>query len=200
MSFTYRDVITNVLYRYHVVIISRSKMSEIETSNELVEAHGEDGNFNFVQLSRGYLQQMRKLARKSPVAHEILYYLVEHMGRTTNAVVCSRKVLSEITGCSIATVGRAIKTLKDDNWIDTVKIGTANAYCVNERVFWQAGRNQRKYAIFSATVIAAASEQDSDYAEKAKQKLTYIPIIEPNDIPVTGNEDLPPPDQRDLDI
>jgi len=93
-----------------------------------------------VQLSRGYLKEMRGLARKSPVAHEILYYLVEHMGRTTNAVVCSRNVLAEVTGCSIATVGRAIRVLKDDNWIDTVKIGNASAYCVNERAFWQAGR------------------------------------------------------------
>jgi len=177
-------------------------MSPMESSSEPNEAHNNDtgDNYNFVQLSRGYLREMRGLARKSPIAHEILYYFVEHMGRTTNAIVCSRKVLSEVTGCSIATVGRAIKILKDDNWIDTVKIGTANAYCVNERAFWQAGRNQRKYAIFSATVIASASEQDSDYAEKAKQKLTYIPVIEPHDILVTGNDKLPPPDQCDLDL
>lgn len=177
-------------------------MSPMESSSEPNEAHNNDAgdNYNFVQLSRGYLREMRGLARKSPIAHEILYYFVEHMGRTTNAIVCSRKVLSEVTGCSIATVGRAIKILKDDNWIDTVKIGTANAYCVNERAFWQAGRNQRKYAIFSATVIASASEQDSDYAKKAKQKLTYIPVIEPHDILVTGNDKLPPPDQCDLDL
>lgn len=175
-------------------------MSQINTHSELSEAHLGKENYNFVQLSRNYLREMRGLARKSPVAHEILYYLVEHMGRTTNAVVCSRKLLSEVTGCSIATVGRAIRILKDDNWIDTVKIGTANAYCVNERVFWQAARNQRHYAVFSATVIAAASEQESDFREKAKQKLTYIPVIEDTDIPVTSDDDLPPPDQRDLDL
>ncbi|NUD82549.1 replication/maintenance protein RepL [Escherichia coli] len=173
-------------------------MSKELSNNETVESHS--NNFNFVQLSRAYLRQMRQLARKSPIAHEILYYFVEHMGRTTNAVVCSYATLCEMTGVSRPTVGRAIKLLKDDNWIDTVKIGNSNAYCVNERVFWQAGRNQRKYAIFSATVIASASEQDNDYAEKAKQKLTYIPVIEPHDIPVTGNDTLPPPDQCDLDL
>jgi DNA-binding transcriptional ArsR family regulator len=175
-------------------------MSGKLSNHETHQSHSETDNFNFVQLSRSYLNQMRKLARKSPVAHEILYYLVEHMGRTTNAVVCSYTTLCEITGVSRPTVGRAIKLLKDDNWIDTVKIGNSNAYCVNERVFWQAAKNQRKYAIFSATVIASASEQDSDYAEKAKQKLTYIPIIEPNDIAITGNEELPPPDQQDLPL
>lgn len=179
-------------------------MSLKNAGSEPSEAHdfGDPGkeNFNFVQLSRAYLREMRTLARKSPIAHEILYYLVEHMGRTTNAVVCSRKVLAEVTGCSIATVGRAVRILKDDNWIDTVKIGNANAYCVNERVFWQAARNQRQYAVFSATVIAAASEQDSNFREKAKQKLTYIPVIEGDDIPMSDDAELPPPDQRDLDI
>lgn len=172
------------------------KLSDHETQG----SHGETDNFNFVQLSRGYLQQMRKLARKSPIAHEILYYLVEHMGRTTNAVVCSYTTLCEITGVSRPTVGRAIKLLKEDNWIDTVKIGNSSAYCVNEKVFWQSGRNQRKYAIFSATVIASASEQESDYAEKPKHKLTYIPIIESGEAAIVGSDELPPPDQKDLDL
>lgn len=175
-------------------------MNEKLSSHETQGSHGETDNFNFVQLSRGYLQQMRKLARKSPIAHEILYYLVEHMGRTTNAVVCSYTTLCEITGVSRPTVGRAIKLLKEDNWIDTVKIGNSSAYCVNEKVFWQSGRNQRKYAIFSATVIASASEQESDYAEKAKHKLTYIPIIENGETAIVGNDDIPPPDQKDLDL
>lgn len=170
-------------------------MTERETDKS------QSDNSNFVQLSREYLRDMRKLARKSPVAHEILYYLVEHMGRMTNAVVCSHRVLQEITGVSQRTVARAIKVLKDDHWIDAIKIGNSTAYCVNERAFWQAARNQRKYAIFSATVIAAESEQDSDYHEKAKHKLTHIPIIEDGDrISVDENEELPPPDQKDLDL
>ncbi|MEF7908205.1 plasmid replication initiation protein, partial [Escherichia coli] len=72
--------------------------------------------------------------------------------------------------------------------------------CVNEKVFWQSGRNQRKYAIFSATVIASASEQESDYAEKSKHKLTYIPIIESGEAAIVGSDELPPPDQKDLDF
>lgn len=158
-------------------------------------------NYNFVQVSRGYLAQMRKLARKSPVANEILLYLVEHMGRTTNAVVCSYKTLQEETGLSRTSVANAIKLLKSDNWIDAIKIGNATAYCVNERVFWQAGRNQRQYAIFSATVIAAASEQESDYHQKAKTKLTHIPFIEHQEtILLDQSEQLDPPDQQDLNF
>ena len=153
-------------------------MSSVASGGETSQSQEGKDNFNFVQLSRNYLKQLRNLARKSPIAHEILYYLVEHMGKTTNAVICSYATLCEVTGVSRPTVGRAIKLLKDDNWIDTVKVGNANAYCVNEKVFWQAGRNQRKYAIFSATVIASESEQDEGFQEKAKQKLNYIPIVE----------------------
>lgn len=158
-------------------------------------------NYNFVQVSRGYLAQMRKLARRSPIANEILLYLVEHMGRTTNAVVCSYKTLQEATGLSRTSVANAIKLLKEDNWIDAVKIGNATAYCVNERVFWQSGRNHRQYAIFSATVIASASEQDSDYHTKVKTKLTHVPFIESKEqLMINQNEKLDPPDQIDLDL
>lgn len=159
-------------------------------------------NYDFVQVSRGYLKQMRALARKSPLAHEILYYFVEHMGRTTNAVVVSYATLCEVTEVSRPTVGRAIKLLKDDNWIDAVKIGSATAYAVNARVFWQAGRNQKQYAVFQATVIASESEQDSNFREKSKEKLTYIPVVDmkENDRVVSDSSELPPPDQKDLDL
>ena len=157
-------------------------------------------NSNFVQMNRGYMAQMRILSRKSPVAMQIFLYLIENMGRTTNAVVCSYKVLGEVTNLSRTSVAKAIRILKEDSWIDAVKVGNATAYAVNERVVWQASRNQRKYAIFSAIIIASESEQDSDYHEKAKQKLTHIPVIESGDTLIVGNEKLSPPDQGDLDL
>ena len=170
--------------------------------HETSESHDSDGfenrNFDFVQVSRSYIKEMRMLVRKSPIAHEILYYLVENMGRTTNAVVVSYATLCEITERSRPTVARAIKLLKEDNWIDAVRIGNATAYAINARIFWQAGRNQKKYAIFSATVIASESEQDKGFREKSKEKLTYIPIIEKQSRVLLDSSELPPPDQKDL--
>lgn len=160
----------------------------------------ESQNFNFVQVSREYLRAMRALTKKNPLAQEILFYLVEHMGRTSNAVVCSYATLQEVTGTSRATVGRALKLLKDDSWIDTVKIGSATAYAVNARAFWQAGRNQKKYAIFQATVIASESEQASDFRDLVEKPLRHIPFIQGNDRIVPADEALPPPDQQDLDL
>lgn len=158
-------------------------------------------NFNFVQLSRGYLKEMRALTRKSPLAQEILLYLVEHMGRTSNAVICSYSTLQEVTGVGRTSVAKAIKTLKDERWLEAVKIGNATAYAVNARVFWQASRNQKHYAIFQATAIASASEQGSDFNLKAKENLRYIPFVDVKDrVLIDADEDLAPPDQRDLEL
>lgn len=169
--------------------------SQIGTS----ESHEQD-NYNFVQVSRAYLKEWRALTRKSPIASEILMYLIENMGRTTNAVVCSYTTLMEITGVSRASVARAVKILKEDRWMQAVKIGNATAYCVNAKAFWQAGRNQKKYAIFQATVIASSSEQESDFLEKSQQDLRYIPFVDLKDRPIVGTDELPPPDQTDLDL
>lgn len=169
-------------------------------NTEIKKTQVGEKNYNFVQISRGYLKNWRALIRKNPLSAEILMFLIEKMGRTTNAVVCSYKTLSELTGYSRTSIANSLKILRDDNWIETVKIGNATAYCVNERVAWQASRNQRNYAIFSATIVASESEQENDFQKKAKEKLTYIPIIEKNEIVLTGNEELDPPDQLDLNL
>ena len=158
-------------------------------------------NANFVQLSREYLKNMRELARKSPIGHQILYYLVEHMGRTTNAVICSYKTLEEITGVSRASVARAIRILKEDHWMDTIKVGNATAYCINARIFWQATKGQKRLAIFQATVIASESEQPNGFMEKTKQKLkTYSYHRKVSILPKSISPFYPPPDQQDLDL
>lgn len=155
-------------------------------------------NYNFVQINKSYMKQYRQLIKKSPMAAEILMFLVEKMGRTTNAIVCSHKTLGEVTNTSSSTVTRALRLLKEEHWIDAVKIGSATAYCVNARVFWQAARNHKKYAMFQAIVIAGADEQESSYPELAKHSLKHIPFIEETDRPIITNEDLPPPDQTEM--
>lgn len=157
-------------------------------------------NYNFIQVNRSYLREWRALTRKNSLASEILMYLVENMGKTTNAVVCSYNTLTEITGVSRSSVARAVKTLRDDRWIESIKIGNATAYCVNAMAFWQSHRNQKKYAIFQATVIASATEQDSDFHEKSKQPLKYIPFVGKNERGIVSSEELDPPDQKDLEL
>jgi hypothetical protein len=171
------------------------------TFNETEEYHvSNEGNYNFVQVQKGYMKHWRELIKKQPLAAEIMFYFMEVMGRNTNAVVCSYKTLQEITGYSRPSVGRAIKTLKDMNWIDSVKIGSATAYAVNERIAWQSGKNHRKYAIFSATVVASESEQDSNFHEYSNQPIKHIPFVASKERVLISDEQFPPPDQQELDL
>lgn len=163
-------------------------------------SESQKSNYNFVQVSRDYMRDLRQLMRKSPHGAEILMYLVEHMGKSHNAVICSYVTLMEVTGLSRASVGRAIKILKDDHWIQSVRVGSASAYAVNANVFWRAHRNQKRYAIFQATVIASESEQQGSISDQPK--LRHIPVIgdSHNTRIITNSEDLPPPDQKDLGL
>lgn len=131
-------------------------------------------NVNFTQFGNSYLPSWRSLIRKNPIAAEILMFLIEHMGRHHNAVVVSYNTMMELTGRSRPTISRAIRALKEDNWIDAIQVGNTTAYAVNERVAWRSHANQRQYAYFSASVVASSSEQ----REIRKNQLKHIPVIE----------------------
>ena len=114
----------------------------------------------------------------------------------TNAVAISNTAFCKIIGKSRATVTRAIKHLADHNYVQIVKVGTTNTYVVNEQVAFAGSRGQRK-AVFSATVVAHECEQDEGWEQV---KLKAIPVICEDERPVIGCDDLPPPDQQDLEL
>lgn len=175
------------------------ELNEIKSIEQIAGAiDDETKNVNFVQLSKPFLKQWRALTRKNPIATELLLWMIEKMGRKTNCVVCSYQTMQEVTGVSRATVGRAIKLLKDENWITTVKIGSATAYCVNAHVAWQAARNEKRYAVFAATVVASESEQDGSIEEQ--HKLKQIPFVGKDERVIVQDEELPPPDQREMEL
>lgn len=129
-------------------------------------------NSNFVQIQNNSLSAIQNLIAKSPISAQILFFFIEKMGSLNNSVICSYQTLMEITGYSRPSVARAIKHLKDNHWIDTVKVGSATAYCVNAQVAWRHANNQRHYAIFSSTVVATSSE-NADF--KTDRQLRHIP-------------------------
>lgn len=129
-------------------------------------------NSQFVQIQDNSLSAIQKLIATSPISAQILFFFIEKMGNYNNSVICSYQTLMEITGYSRPTVARAIKHLKDNRWIDTVKVGSATAYCVNAQVAWRHANNQKHYAIFSSTVVATSTE-NLDF--KTDKQLRHIP-------------------------
>ena len=105
---------------------------------------------DFLQVTRGYVKEMRELAKRSPAAHQVLWLLAERMNRT-NAVVISQKTRGQILGYSRATLNRAVTLLKNECWVQVVTTGTSNAYIVNSKVLWR-DHGGKRYASFYAEV------------------------------------------------
>lgn len=138
-------------------------------------------NLDFVQLYKKELKQLRGLVKLNPTAAQILLMFVEKMNKQ-NAVIMSFKTLEQITKKTRQTCSKAVKDLRDANFISVVKVGSANAYIVNSNVFWSTDNTSKeKFAIFTATVVACGSEQDKDFEDWSNVKLKKIPIFHPGE-------------------
>jgi len=98
---------------------------------------------------------------------------------------------------STRTIARATKHLKDNHYVQVIKIGTTNTYVVNEQVAFAGSAGQRK-AVFSATVVAHESEQEEGWDQV--KKLKAVPVIYEDERIILGLDELPPPDQKDLNL
>lgn len=159
----------------------------------------EDKNSNFVQVQKKAMRDLRRLVTESPRAASLLLLLAEKMNRQ-NAVMISYRAMGEITGLSRVTLSNAISTLEREKWLQIVKIGTANAYLINSRAFWQSGY-RAKVASFSAQIIATESEQPQGFIEQWEGvEMRQLPIIEQGERAIVADDELPPPDQQEMDL
>ena len=110
------------------------------------------------------------LVSKSPTAYRIFKFLIANMDNY-NAVICSYKVLQEVFGCGQATVARAVKFLKDHNYVQVVRTGGANVYTINKHLYWNSWGTNYAYAEFDARVIITASEQDKATQAKIRTQI-----------------------------
>lgn len=137
-------------------------------------------NHNFVQVQRRNLKEFRRLIKENPTAAQLMFLFAEKMNRQ-NALMCSFKTLEDITGLSRSTLSKAISLLKKEQWIEVIKVGTANAYLINHSVFWQDSADKKNsHFIFGATIIASLSEQDDGAASKENWKgleMRHFPFL-----------------------
>ena len=138
------------------------------------------GPRTWVQTERKAHEAWGKLTMRSPRAAAVMHHLVANMGHQ-NAVVIAQKTLAKLTGCSVATLKRALSDLEAERWIQVVQIGqngTVNAYVVNAQVAWGESRDQiGRLAVFQAAVVADAEDQPEGMLERSE--LRKLPIIYP---------------------
>lgn len=172
---------------------------------ELVKAKQGAVNQGFVQVSRKYLDNLDELGFRSPAARKLLTSLVKAMNRQ-NAVMVSQGSLAKLTGLSTPTVKRAVAMLREEQWIEVLKVGTSNIYRVNSSVFWTA-RADGRWASFSAEILVNYDEQDEFTKAQAinppRTSLRHIPILSTQeDVVVTGTDlgSDDPPEQAQIDF
>lgn len=150
-------------------------LKEREASEELAKK-----NHNFLQVQKRNLKEFRRLIKENPTAAQLMFLFAEKMNRQ-NALMCSFNTLGEITGLSRSTLSKAIALLKKEQWIEVLKVGTANAYLINHAVFWQDTADKKNsHFVFGATIIASMSEQDEGAATKESWKdveLRHFPFL-----------------------
>lgn len=113
----------------------------------------------WVQMNKDAYKAEDWLMAKSPVAYRIFKFLINNMD-SYNAVICSQQVLQETFDISRTTVARAIKLLKDKQYIDIFKSGTSNVYAVNKQIAWSSWGNNYQHGKFGANIILTESEQE----------------------------------------
>jgi hypothetical protein len=153
--------------------------------------------FGWLQFEKKGLQELQKLAIKSPSAMGVLIYLTNNMSRS-NALALSQTVLAKHVGISVRSAASAVKTLADHNFIEVIKVANLCVYRINSRVAWQGNRGER-FAYFAADIIAVEAEQDAKTMENSIP-LKQVPQLGDGERLIVGNESIDPPDQQEMDL
>ena len=126
------------------------------------------------------------LIKTSPLAYRILQFLVQNMDHY-NAIVCSYKVLQEYFEVSQPSVARAIKLLKEYQFVYVVKSGTSNIYLVNKTLYWNSWGTNYANAKFGVSLVVSLSEQ-----EEIKQKTILKQLQAQRECHLKDAKRLPP--------
>lgn len=152
----------------------------------------------WAQINLDAAEDLRGLMRRNRWAAELMLSLIQKMEPGSGGVVLvSRETMRELLDCSMPTVDRALKTIITEGWAQRIKVGGASALAINHRVAWVGPRGDIQHAVFGATVIASRSEQDAFGLNPPPMR--PIPIIRPDETPLTQGSGLKPPSQADLE-
>ena len=153
----------------------------------------------WVQVPRASMEAMALLMGESASAAKLLVQITARIG-DHNAFVASNQALSDMTGLSMATIKRGLKTLQDRKWINILRLGptgTVRVIVVNDQVAWFGPRDGLRHSLFSAAILVSESEQDT--AELlANGPLHELPAIYRGEMQLPTGDGLDPPSQPPL--
>lgn len=152
----------------------------------------------WAQIQMEAIEGLQDLTRRHSKAAELMLCLIRHMRPGGGGViVVSRETMRELLCTSMPTVERALRVLIAEGWVQRMRIGSAHALAINDRVAWVGSRGEMQHAVFSATVIASRREQDALALDPPPAR--NVPIIERDEVPLPVGGGMPPPSQPELD-
>jgi hypothetical protein len=155
-----------------------------------------DTRARWIQTEASSHEAWARMTLKQPKAAALMHLLCSRMDRTSNAVVASHKTLALMMSCCDKSVRNYLKQLSEDKWIQIVSLGkgSTNAYVVNSTVAWATNRDNLKYAVFTAQVIANADDQKPDLIA---QDIRKIPVLfDQSEVQMPRESAGEPPSQR----
>ncbi|MEK3790113.1 replication/maintenance protein RepL, partial [Paenibacillus sp. FSL K6-1230] len=99
------------------------KLLEFEKNEEKKHTQKEEEkkNYNFIQLYRDHMSEMRWLMTNHQFASSILFFIIEHMDNR-NALACSYSVFEDYFEKHKTTIYRNLKILEDNGFISILKM------------------------------------------------------------------------------
>lgn len=152
---------------------------------------------SFVQIERSALLPWERLIATDAIAARLVMLLMRKMNRR-NAIVISQATLAKMLDVTTRTVQRALKLLRESNWIQQVKVGNMTVIVVSHAVAWTDSRELRgRFSAFEALVVASADEQD-EATMAMTGPLHTVPFLVPpeqalvsEDPSITGQQTFP---------
>jgi Fe2+ or Zn2+ uptake regulation protein len=141
------------------------RLLELNQESERAEEQKqkEAKNYNFIQLYRDNMPELRWLMNTHAFASNLLFFILEHMDNK-NALACSYAVFEDYFGKSRTTIYRALKVLEDNGFLDVLKMGTSNVYLVNEDLAWTDSNSKKKFAKYDGKILVSKKEnKDFEY-------------------------------------
>ncbi|PEI90815.1 replication protein [Bacillus pseudomycoides] len=146
-------------------IVRFADLKKTEEQNRQ-EQEEREKNFNFIQLYRENMPELRWLMTNQPFASSLLFFILEHMDNR-NALACSYAVFEDYFKKSRSTVYRAIKLLEENGFLDVLKMGNSNVYIVNENLAWTDKNTSKKFAKYDGKILVSKKE-NKDYQYRSQ--------------------------------
>jgi len=102
----------------------------------------------YSQLNNAYCLTISRLARQSPMAVSLFFFLASIADRRNAVKPMTQAEMAKKIGASQPAVSDAIKTLLEHKLISARKDGKANVYAINHAVLWRDKKDKTRLSEF----------------------------------------------------